>query len=361
MDQNVAQNSCPEQSDQRISLPAIPEDANKYSRGSLLILAGSSSFPGAAVLCALAAARTGAGYVTLAVPEPAATSARAHLLSIPVVAAPATSEGAFAANALLSIIKGRQHIDAIVCGPGIMVSPETIAFVQEVMQFAAKHDIPLLLDADALNALALYLGGGAANQESTNTPIKHKATNVHANQESSSVTKQVTTQVTTQVTKQVTAQAAKQAKHAATQAAPLEQQKQLPTFTEHKLTLTPHGGELARLLCATQLQDASMLAQLLRAIVVAKGPATVITDGKKTIESAIGTAALAKAGTGDVLAGIIGSLLAQGMRPFEAALAGVKIHSKAGCLAEQNFGIRSVMAEDVIAAISDVLRTLPII
>jgi NAD(P)H-hydrate epimerase len=287
-------------------LPPIAPDANKYTRGSLLVLAGSARFPGAAVLAAKAAARTGAGYTTLAVPAGAVAAAQAHLLSIPVCNA-ADKDGSFAASALAPILKTVRRYDAIVLGCGLTVTPSTQAFVQSVLEQTA---VPLLIDADALNILATY------------TPA-------------------------------------------------LEALK-TRTAASHPVILTPHAGELERLFAATKTKDAQQLAATLgTAVVVAKGPTTIIAHGAPTAVSpkspyfsAEGTPALAKAGTGDVLAGIIGSLLAQTftqntvntLTPFEVAVLGVTIHSRAGRAAEQHLGTRSVMAEDLLAEIPSALH-----
>jgi hydroxyethylthiazole kinase-like uncharacterized protein yjeF len=126
----------------------------------------------------------------------------------------------------------------------------------------------------------------------------------------------------------------------------------------HALLLTPHAGELERLLKATGTQSPQQLARVLHATVVAKGPITTIASEDRSIFSALGTAALAKAGTGDVLAGVIGSLVAQGVAPFEAAALGVYLHSQAGVLAQARLGMRSVMAEDVLDALAAALVAL---
>jgi NAD(P)H-hydrate epimerase len=272
-------------------LPLIPLDANKYTRGSLLVLAGSARFPGAAILAAQAAARTGAGYVTLGIPESAAPIAQSHLLSIPVIALP-SNEGAFAANAWTEAQAQLKHIDAIVLGSGLTVTPSTSTFVVEVLQQAVP---PLLLDADALNVLS-----------------------------------------------------------ALTNAAELSEDNNVPSH----LVLTPHAGELARLLAATQTADAQQLSLKLNAIVVAKGPETHIFAPDRSYSSTAGTPALAKAGTGDVLSGIIGALLSQGVAPFDAAVLGVELHGRAGQLAEGHLGRRSVCAEDVIEFLPLVLKAL---
>jgi NAD(P)H-hydrate epimerase len=262
-------------------LPPISANANKYSRGSLLVLAGSTRYFGAGVLAAMAAARSGAGYVTLATPgSVAAGAARAHLLSIPVIQAGDTN-GAFAADALDGIIASLNHCDAIVLGCGITVTDSTTECVLSVIIHAAANKTPLLLDADALNVAGNY-----------------------------------------------------------------------------PCILTPHSGELKRLLNATNTATAQELALATGSVVVAKGATTTITNGERTLLSANATPARATAGTGDVLSGIIGSLLAQGMQPFEAAQAGVEIHSLAGKLAAEQLGVRSVIAEDVIAALPSAIQQM---
>lgn len=264
-------------------LPPIPHDANKYTRGSLLILAGSKRFPGAAILAAQAAARTGAGYVSLGIPEPAAPVAQAHLLSIPVIALPA-ADGAFSEEAWAQVLAHVRHIDAIILGPGLTVTTSVRAFVETVLQEASA---PLLLDADALNCL-------------TSSAVHHAA----------------------------------------------------------PLILTPHAGELKRLFVTTGASSTQELATNLNAVVVAKGPKTHIVSPTRSYTSTAGTPALAKAGTGDVLAGMIGALLSQGLSPYDAAVLGVELHGRAGRFAEQSLGRRSVCAEDVIAAIPAILKEL---
>jgi NAD(P)H-hydrate epimerase len=276
-------------------LPPIPRDAHKYTRGSLAVLAGSVRFPGAAVLAAKAAARAGAGYVTLVVPEPVVTVAQAHLLSIPVVAARA-DDGAFASDAWESLRNQLTHLDAIVLGSGLTVTTSTSAFVQSVLCDVASL---VLLDADALNILSLLLRQG-----------------------------------------------------------------NVPKASRTGMVLTPHAGELKRLYGATGLTEtagttnARQLAENLDAVVVAKGPETRIVSLTWEHRSTAGTPALAKAGTGDVLSGIIGSFMAQGMTPFDASVLGVELHGRAGRLAEARLGRRAVCAEDLIETIPTALKAL---
>jgi NAD(P)H-hydrate epimerase len=189
--------------------------------------------------------------------------------------------GAFARDALPAITAQVNHCDAIVCGCGLTVSPETAGFVASVIDHAASHDLPLLLDADALNVLSLQVDDFAL--------------------------------------KGATA------------------------------VLTPHAGELQRLLTTYGLDNVQQLAGTLGAIVVAKGPRTTITDGALTQTLGPATPGLATAGTGDVLSGVIGALLAQGLPAFAAARTGVELHGLAGRLAAQQVGEYGMIATDVIA------------
>ena len=118
--------------------------------------------------------------------------------------------------------------------------------------------------------------------------------------------------------------------------------------------LTPHPGEAARLL-GRPIEDRSAvaveLAKRLMAVVVLKGHRTVIADGKKTAVNKTGNPGMATGGTGDVLAGVIGALIGQGMSPFDAAVYGAHVHGKAGDLAKRKVGEISLMATDLLDAL----------
>jgi len=293
---------------QRLNLPVISPKANKYTRGSLLIIGGSTRFPGAAILAALAGALSGAGYTTLATPISVVPTAQAHLLSIPVIGAQ-EMEGAFGAHAFSSILEKLNHINAVVLGPGLTSAPSALDFARSVQIWADKTSTPLVLDADALMA-----------------SIPSSASSRHPHSSSESPT-----------------------------ASPSPDSSSSLAYTRRRI-LTPHAGELTRLLTRTGTSSVEELANHQHAIVIAKGPVTTITDRQRMVSCNEGTPALAKAGTGDVLSGIIGSLLAQGMDAFEAAEAAVIIHAHAGQYAEEKYGTRSVMAEHLLEALPAVLR-----
>ena len=128
--------------------------------------------------------------------------------------------------------------------------------------------------------------------------------------------------------------------------------------------LTPHAGELARLLetgsdeiSAERLESARRAAVAADAVVVLKGDDTIVTDGDRVAVNVVSAPALATAGTGDVLSGIVAALLARGLEPFAAACAGVLAHARAGNDAAARIGAaESTIATDVIDSIPAGLR-----
>lgn len=268
--------------DYRTLLPARARDAHKYSHGTVLVVAGSASYPGAAVLATRAAQRSGAGYVTLATPVESARVALCHLLSAPVLAC-ASDGGAFGSEAAAELVERSRRFDAVVLGPGITSTPGTAELVRALLE---RYPGPIVLDADALTIVS-------------ENPAVLDA-------------------------------------------------RSAPTV------LTPHAGEARRLAEGRGGSRESDAVSSCRAsaghgrIVVSKGPGTVTCDGGRWTRCPSGSAALATAGTGDVLSGVIGALLAQGIAPFEAAATGVYVHGRAGERAEARLGMRSVIAEDVL-------------
>lgn len=128
--------------------------------------------------------------------------------------------------------------------------------------------------------------------------------------------------------------------------------------------VTPHAGEAARLAAPFNLQTedpaelACAIARTYGVIAAVKGPETFVSDGDQVARMALGTPALAKAGTGDVLAGMIGALLAQGLDPLDAAVLGATLHAQAGRAAEARLTSVCVVAEDVIDALPQAIVTL---
>nr|WP_281381648.1 NAD(P)H-hydrate dehydratase [Conexibacter arvalis] len=268
-------------------LPHRGAEATKFDGGAVLVCGGSTGLSGAPSLAALAAARAGAGYVTALVP--ASLNVVFELRQAEVMSVPLPEEdGALVPAALDLALERCARADALVLGPGLGRSDGAGALARAL---AVEAPVPLLLDADGLNAHAGRLEELAARTAPT--------------------------------------------------------------------VLTPHGGELARLLDvggdevrARRLSLARQAAMRSGAIVVLKGDDTLVATPEGAVGISRGDApALATAGTGDVLSGTIGALLARGVEPFTAACAGVELHRRAGQLVGERIGVEGALAGDVADAL----------
>lgn len=268
------------------ALPPRGSGWTKFTSGHVLVAGGSRGLLGAAILAARAALRAGAGYVTACVPASQQPLAAAQLTEVMQIALEEEDGHHVAAGAAAVLDEAQRRGGALVLGPGIGRSDGAAAFAREV---AAGAPVPLLLDADGLNAHAGAL-------ESLGD-------------------------------------------------------REAPTV------LTPHEGELARLLGtgsaqvrARRLHHAREAARLARAVVVLKGDDTLVATPDRTVLVSPGaTPALATAGTGDVLSGVAGALLARGIDAPLAAAAAVRLHARAGVRAASRLGVDGVIASDVIA------------
>lgn len=281
-------------------LPDRPGDAHKGTFGTAMVVAGSMNYTGAALLAGEAAYRIGAGLVTLAIPEPLHAALAGKLVEATWLPLP-TTQGGIAARAAGLLLENLERVTAILVGPGFGLLPETGEFVSNLIAGgAAGQALPgLVLDADGLKLLARI---------------------------------------------------------------PQWQQK-LPAST----VLTPHPGEMAVLtglsreaIQADRVNTAVRFAREWGHVVVLKGAFTVVAapDGQASMIP-VATAALARAGTGDVLAGLIVGLRAQGVLAFPAAVAGAWIHAQAGLRAAEILGGKAaVLAGDVLAAVPGVLAAL---
>ncbi len=280
-------------------LPVPSSAVDKFSRGSVLVVGGSARFPGAVIMAARAAARAGAGYVTVAVPQAIVPVVQNHLLEIPVIGLPNDSEGVIAEAAVDTVLSFSRRVSAVLVGPGMRVSSGTAAVVTALL----SSEAPLVIDADGLNCLSRLTSG--------NLPDFPEITRRNA-----------------------------------------------------PLVLTPHRRELGRLVGRADNPPDTLVGQLdcARSIIWGDGGSeiTVVTKGAATgcvgVEQAIlpkpGPAALATAGSGDVLAGMIVSALAQaGSAPVDVPLLCslvCEIHGYAGSLAAERRGSRGVIASDLI-------------
>lgn len=146
----------------------------------------------------------------------------------------------------------------------------------------------------------------------------------------------------------------------------LAKQKRWPKDVKAKAILTPHPGEMKRLGALLRIEEipkddkgrselATAVASAINQVLVLKGDHTLVSDGTRIYQNDSGNSALSKAGAGDVLCGIIASLLGQGMNRFDAAVAAVHLHGLAGEVAGSRFGLRSPLARDVIDAIPEAI------
>ncbi len=281
----------------RERLPKRPRAANKGTFGRVLVVAGSTNYVGAARLAAEACYRTGAGLVTIACPS----SIQAMLASaIPEATwLPFDDDSATLSDrAVDQIIDALTSYDTLLIGPGLSQSDGVREAVARIVAAVPASVRACVIDADALNALASTDGW----PDRISTPA----------------------------------------------------------------ILTPHPGEMARLLGCTvadvqddRLNIAVQAAATWRQVVVLKGSHTIVAapDGRAAI-SPYANPLLASAGTGDVLAGAITGLLAQGMAPFEAAACGVYLHGLAAEEIGEELGDRGMLASELLPALPRAIRTV---
>ncbi len=273
-------------------------NSHKGSYGRVLVLAGSPGLTGAACLCSKAALRSGSGIVTLGIPESLNPVMEAKLTCVMTCPLPETGVSTLSNKGKKKIMKLCESHDVVALGPGLSQQPET----RELILWLIKNiDRNMVIDADGLNALA------------DNVKVLYKIK-----------------------------------KHA---------------------VLTPHPGEMSRLTGAgsakevqkERLNTASQFVQLVqekidnerRLILVLKGDKTIVADSGKVYINRTGNPGMATAGTGDVLTGIIASLIGQGHDVFDASQLGVYIHGLAGDIAAKKKGERSMIASDIIEYLPD--------
>ena len=295
-------------------LPARDARGHKGSFGKLLVVAGSLDYAGAALLVCRAAGRAGAGLVTLAVPESLQPLFAAKVVEATTMALPEDDVEELEPQESLARILDHDH-DAIVVGPGLRPGLATREFIAELLAApdepaAAPAAAPILLDAEALRALASTDGWWS------NAP--------------------------------------------------------------RLAVLTPHVGEFGRLRAGSghdpavdgdlvadddaRAAAASAAAAEWRQVVVLKGARTVIADPDGGVAVApFSNPALSTGGTGDVLAGTIGSLLAQGLQPFAAAQLGVYLHGLAGEAVSERVGDAGLLASDLPIELAYARRRLSLL
>jgi hydroxyethylthiazole kinase-like uncharacterized protein yjeF len=302
----------------RAWLPERPKDAHKGTFGRVVVVAGSINYPGAAALAGLAAYRVGSGLVTMAVPG-SIQGLIAHRIPEATWIILPHELGAIAESAVDVLEKELKGTKALLIGPGLGQDPSTAAF---------------------LNRLISDQAGGARGRIGF----------VGAEDDNSS-------EVETLPPCIIDADGLKLLKKIR------DWEKKLP----RESILTPHPGEMSVLtdekkesIQADRIECARKWAERWGHVVVLKGAFTVISapDGRATVLP-FATAALAKAGTGDVLAGAVAGFRAQGVGAYEAAILGAYVHAQAGIYAAQIVGTEaSVLAGEVAETIPYVMSEL---
>ena len=282
-----------EAADARDVLPLRPLDAHKGTYGHLLVVAGSLGKTGAAALACRGALRTGTGLVTCAVPASQQPVVAAIVSEAMTEPLPETEARTLSAKAVERVMELAARMDAVALGPGVGLDPETQAAVRVLVRDVRR---PMVVDADGLTALS---GRPAICRDAPAPRI-----------------------------------------------------------------LTPHPGEAARLLgcSATDVQadriaSARRLAAESGAIVALKGARTVVAepDGYVALNPT-GNPGMATGGTGDVLTGMTGGLLAQGLAPGRALRTAVYLHGLAGDVAAEARGPAGLVAGDLADAVPEALR-----
>ena len=268
-------------------LPHRDADTHKRASGVLVVVAGSRGMTGAPRLIAEAAGRIGAGLIVVAVPTEILPIVQSGLTETVFVGLPYTADGTVAAAGVEQLLERLADADALAIGPGMTTHPETAGAVRAMV---ARSPVPVVLDADGLNA---YAGDASA----------------------------------------------------------------LATRGSEAV-LTPHVGEFGRLtgvkprdLDADRIGHLRRLAADARAVGLLKGSRTLIADPNGHVRlNVTGSPVLATAGSGDVLTGTIGGLLARGLAAFDAAAAGAYLHGLAGTIAGRTRG-EGTLAGDVATAL----------
>jgi hydroxyethylthiazole kinase-like uncharacterized protein yjeF len=277
-------------------LPERPARAHKGDFGRLLVVAGSTEYPGAAMLAGLGAMRAGAGLVRVAVAETVAARLAGIVPELTWMVLDEEAPGLIAPSGWRRVTTEAAGYDAVVVGPGLGRQPAT---QRRTRSLIGAVRVPVVVDADGLNALS---GGG-----SWWTGLR----------------------------------------------APLVLTPHPGEFARLIASDAPADDDDAR--TSATREAARRWGQ----VVVLKGANTVICapDGE-LLRSELASPALATAGTGDVLAGAIGAFLAGGLSPFDAAACGVAVHGAAGLLAEERIGRAGAMARDVATLMPEAMEQL---
>ncbi len=279
-------------------LPNRPADSNKGTFGRAMVVAGSVNYAGAASLACLGAARSGSGLVTLASVPSVLAAVAAHSMEVTHIPLSVDDTGSVSGEAWKDLIEWLPNYRSLLIGPGLGQSEGTRDFVRSLIGVVKPLGKGVVLDADGLNNLAGVEGWWE--------------------------------------------------------------------YRDGQTVITPHPGEMARLtglsvpeVQVDRLRIASRIAQEWGVVVVLKGAFTVVASPEGNLRiSPFANPALATAGTGDVLSGIIVGLMAQGLGAFDAATCGVYIHAAAGEMLREEMGEAGGLASDLLSSIPQVMKSL---
>ncbi len=282
-----------EKDDAALLVPARPADSHKGDYGHVLVIAGSRGRTGAAIMTAKACLRSGAGLVTIGVPETLAGVFQSRAAEEMVLPLPDKGDGSLSFEAAGEILRFvSERADVLAIGPGIGISADTTRIMRELITNSAA---PMVIDADGINSIK---GDGGILRKAKSPAI-----------------------------------------------------------------LTPHAGEMARLLKPDSADESAERAAIERERVslsvsfsekngvylVLKGAPTLIAEpGGKLFINTTGNPGMATAGSGDVLTGIVAAFLGQQSNPLDACVLGTYLHGLAGDMAASEKGMHSMIATDII-------------
>ncbi len=272
-------------------LPKRNPESHKGDFGKLLCICGSRSMPGAAYFCIESALRCGVGLVRAAIPESIYGSISSKISECTYVLCRDDSYGNIEKTSVDYILETAKRCSAVAVGSGMGKNESVKLIVNSLIETCDK---PMVIDADGINVI------------SENIDILKKA--------------------------------------------------------KSKIILTPHAKEAERLLgveCneinVNKIIYAQQLADEYGVIAVMKGHNTIVADKEeKAFLNLTGNSGMAKGGSGDVLTGMIGSFLAQGMDPIDAAICGVYIHGKSGDYCQSRYSSTAMLPRDIIEGLSSV-------
>lgn len=331
-------------------LPARPADSHKGTFGKVLVVAGSLSYPGAAALATAGAGRVGAGLVTLAAAR-SILNLVGRSAEVTLIPLPESDVGTPGVRSAEELLKHTADYDALVVGPGLGKEKPTGLFLRQLLGLR-------------LTAEQARVGFRTSESEGDEHPTAGKP---HGKRPPPGF------RVGPDADEQ-TATGDEEAGEPGVvpptvlDADALNLLAEVEAWWEHlpegRFVLTPHPGEMRRLLDVEELEDdrvqvATDAATRWNQVVVLKGSTTVIAapDGRSVVH-AVGNAALATAGTGDVLAGAIGGFLAQKLDIFDAAVLGVYVHALAGELVRGEVGDAGALAGDVLPRLPRAIKQL---